>query len=129
MPDDDPWSPFSLEKNKVFLSLPSGPHTFEVKSRDRDFNEDPTPAAAAFTVVPPVWQQPWFIAMVVVLVSGIGVQTARVTRARRALVRELEAELQTAHDMQMALMPTESPVVEVAFDGSLSQGFACRQPG
>ena len=36
------------------LTLPSGPYSFEVKARDRDFKEDPTPASVTFTVVPPV---------------------------------------------------------------------------
>lgn len=57
----------------------------EVKTRDRDFNEDPTPAVVQFTVVPPVWQQPWFIGLMVVLVSGIGFQTMRVIRRDRRL--------------------------------------------
>jgi serine phosphatase RsbU (regulator of sigma subunit) len=33
-------------------------------------------------------------------------------RAREQLVRELEEELQVAHDLQMGLMPTESPDIE-----------------
>ena len=48
--DGGGWSPFSSEKYRVLLGLPAGSHTFEVKARDRDFNEDPTPAAARFAV-------------------------------------------------------------------------------
>ena len=36
----------------------------------------------------------------------------RVDEAQKKLIDELEEELQTAHDMQMDLMPTESPQVE-----------------
>jgi len=36
----------------------------------------------------------------------------KVDEAQRQLIDELEEELQTAHDMQMRLMPTESPQVE-----------------
>jgi len=83
--DNGPWSAFSPEKSVILQTLPSGKHTFSVKARDRDFNEDPTPAVLTFTVVPPVWQEPWFIGMVIVSLSSISVQTARVIRRDRRL--------------------------------------------
>ncbi len=83
--DGGEWSAFSSEKNHIFQALGSGDHAFEVKARDRDFNEDPTPAAMHFTVVPPVWQEPWFIGLMVVLLSGIGFQTGRVIRRDKRL--------------------------------------------
>ena len=49
--DEGDWSPFSPDRYHIFLGLPAGPHTFEVRARDRDFNVDPTPAAFSFTVV------------------------------------------------------------------------------
>ena len=117
--DKGKWSPFSSNENKTFASLPSGEHCFEVKARDPHLNEDPTPAVARFTVIPPVWQQPWFIGMMVVFLSIVGFQTSRiVTRthernlARETLLAEAEEELQTAHDMQMGLMPEEPPGIE-----------------
>ena len=106
------WSPFSTQKSHLFFSLPSGDHTFEVKARDRDFNEDPTPAAIRFTVLPPVWQEPWFIALIILLFSVITLQTGRVVRRDRLLRAEMEKELQTAHDMQMGLMPQTNPSIE-----------------
>lgn len=48
--NDEPWSPFAFATNKIFLALPTGDHTFQVKTRDRDLNEDPSPATMAFTV-------------------------------------------------------------------------------
>ena len=83
--DDEEWTPFTQKTNAVLTSLASGAHTFELKARDRDFNEDPTPAVAHFTVVPPVWKQPWFIGLMVVLLSVIGLQTGRVIRRDRRL--------------------------------------------
>ena len=55
----------------TFLALSSGRHTFEVKSRDLDFNEDPNPAVLSFTVLPPVWQQTWFVVLVAVMLSAV----------------------------------------------------------
>jgi len=79
------WSPFSRSTSQLFETLNPGDHHFEVKARDRDFNEDPTPATVMFTVVPPVWQEPWFIGMVAVLLGGIGFQTNRLVRRDKRL--------------------------------------------
>ena len=89
--DEGDWSAFSHKTSHIFQALSSGDHTFEVKARDRDFNEDATPAMASFTVVPPVWQQGWFIGMVIVFVGGIGFQTSRVIRRDRRLREGNEA--------------------------------------
>ena len=78
------------------LDLSGGTHTFEVKARDRDFNEDPTPASVTFTVLPPVWQEPWFIGLMVVLLGAVGFQTGRVVRRDRRL-RESNAALSDAN--------------------------------
>ena len=51
--DGRSWSKFSQETNLILELLPPGKHTFEVKARDRDFNEDPSPAAVTFLVIPP----------------------------------------------------------------------------
>ena len=83
--DDSNWSPFSQEMNKTFTELSSGDHMFEVKARDRDFNEDPTPATVHFYVIPPVWQQPWFMGLMGVLFVAIGIQSGRVIRRDRRL--------------------------------------------
>jgi signal transduction histidine kinase len=74
--------------------LPTGKNTFEVKARDLDLNEDPTPAAIHFSVTPPIWQQPWFVALVFIMLSGVGFQTIRIIRRDRKLLTaniELEA--------------------------------------
>lgn len=68
-------------------------HLFEVRARDLDLNEDPTPARARFEVVPPVWMQPWFVSLMVVLTLAIALQTGRVVRRDRRL-RDSNSELQ-----------------------------------
>jgi signal transduction histidine kinase len=57
---------------------------------------DPTPAAIRFTVIPPVWRQPWFIAMVVMFIGAVGAQTARVIRRDRRL-QEANTALHSAN--------------------------------
>ena len=84
--DDGAWSPFSPGREKVFFTLEPGAHVFEVKARDLDLNEDPTPSAARFVVAAPVWRQPWFIGLIVLLGSAILLQTTRVVGRDRRLV-------------------------------------------
>ncbi|MDP4194978.1 MAG: ATP-binding protein [Bacteroidota bacterium] len=62
--DDGQWSPYSSKTSEIFLSISSGQHTFEVRSRNRDMNVDPTPAQVSFYVEPPVWMRPWFILLI-----------------------------------------------------------------
>ena len=106
------WSSFLEDRSYTFLSLSDGEHIFEVRTRDRDFNVDPTPATLRFTVLPPIWREPWFAGMLVLLLGTIAVLTLRIAaskrerdRATRRLMQQMEKELQTAHDMQMGLMP------------------------
>ena len=83
--DGGAWSSYSSDRNRVFETLSSGTHTFEVKARDGDFNEDPTPATLHFTVLPPVYQEPWFVALMFVSATLIALQTYRVIRRDRRL--------------------------------------------
>ncbi len=83
--DGGAWSKFGSETNRVFLELPTGAHTFEVRARDRDLNVEPTPARVEFTVVPPVWQQPWFLGLLGLLTAAIATQTYRVIRRDQRL--------------------------------------------
>lgn len=117
--DGGPWSPYTLELSEILIGLAPGEHVFEVKARDQDFNEDPTPAVARFVVSQPVWRQAWFLGLLGIL--GLAILTSStyalrkrqdLRRAELALMREMEAELQTAHDLQMDLMPTEAPNIE-----------------
>ena len=79
------WSAYSNKTSHIFQALSSGHHTFEVKVRDRDFNEDSTPATVSFTVVPPVWQEPWFILCAIVATCAIAFQTYRIVVRDRQL--------------------------------------------
>ena len=96
------WSPFSGATSHTFLSLPSGDHTFEVRARDRDFNEDPTPAQVRFAVLAPVWRRPWFIGMVVAFVGIIGLQASRLVAGNRILQARNQALRQTGQQLEAA---------------------------
>lgn len=94
--DGGAWTAFTKKTSQVFFALPSGKHVFEVKARDTQFNEDPTPAMLRFFVTPPVWQEAWFIALVSFLVGFALLQTHRgVIRGRR--LREFNRDILQAN--------------------------------
>ena len=51
--DAQGWSGWTDEQSFVWTDLTDGTHLFEVKSRDRWWNEDPTPAQITFEFQPP----------------------------------------------------------------------------
>lgn len=105
--DDGPWSPFTSDRGHSFFTLPDGRHRLEVRARDRDFNVDPTPATLDFVVLPPVWRQSWFIALMILLGGLIVAQSIRVLQEQERLrkahdelevrVRQRTAELEAAN--------------------------------
>ena len=68
--DGGEWSAFTTETGNTFLNLGHGRHSIEVRARDRAFNLDPSPDRAEFMVIPPLWLQPWFMAMVLLMLGG-----------------------------------------------------------
>ncbi len=109
--DKGPWSPFAAETSHIFLAVPSGRHSFEVRSRDQDFNIDPSPARVEFRVVPPIWLQPWFLAtlslllgVIVYLVRHIILKAKHLEDSNRAItaagaeIRKQASELASANE-------------------------------
>lgn len=100
------WSKFSTATSKVFLALSTGQHHFEVKARDGAFNEDLTPATFTFIVEPPIWQQPWFLSLVGILLTGIVIQSVRIVRRDRFLEtsnRDLYAQTQRLEEANLQI--------------------------
>ena len=125
---EDEWSRTRATR-VTYRDLPQGEFIFQVKAIDRDLNHSAL-ATVELTIRPPFGM----IALVGVLsIALAGLVFASVTaakrsrerdvariqlaikrrrdrsRQRRRIVEELEGELQTAHDMQMSLMPSKPP--------------------
>ena len=116
------WTPFTAEDHTLLSGLDPGRHTFEVRSMDREFNIDPTPARHHFVVLAPVWRRPWFVALSVFSIVALGVSSGvalqrhrRWQEAQTRQIHELESELQKAHRMQMGLLPT-APIRDDSFE-------------
>ncbi|MGB3800704.1 MAG: response regulator [Lewinella sp.] len=83
--DGGPWLPYTSDNEFSFTSMPDGPHRLEVRSRDIDFNVDPTPATVNFEVLPPIWKQGWFIALMLVFLAIFGFYEYRVISKKQKL--------------------------------------------
>ena len=94
----------------------AGTYTFEVQAIDRDLNYS-EPAQVILTVAPQygqlaLWAGLGLSLIGLVLAGGYGLRRRRErNQIREQLVRELEREMQTAHDLQMSLMPTQAPEI------------------
>ncbi|WP_218938743.1 ATP-binding protein [Oleiharenicola lentus] len=131
--DGGAWSVFSTETGRALFALTPGQHRLEVRARDRDFNVDPTPAVLEFTVLPPVWRQPWFLAMialagglVAVLTGRLIGQQLRLRRVNRELAKEIaehrqaEETLRTKEEYFQNLIEHSSDLISVlTVDGQI----------
>lgn len=86
--NDGIWSPFFRKTSHTMYDLTPGRHVFQVRARDRDFNMDPQPASITFTVIPPVWRQPWFILLIGALLTTIVVLAVYLVRIHEARVTQ-----------------------------------------
>ena len=124
---DDEWQQTNLDEVE-YRNLSVGEYTFEVKAVDLDLNYS-EPLSVHLSVQPPYER----IGMVgisglaligLVVASGYGIRRRRERdrvreeyireqqdrlKAQEELARELEEELQVAHEMQIGLMPADSP--------------------
>jgi signal transduction histidine kinase/DNA-binding response OmpR family regulator/ligand-binding sensor domain-containing protein len=81
------WTPFAPETSTVLTNLPGGNHTFELRARDLDGNIEPRPASVEFSVMPPIWKQPWFILLVISFLIIIGYYEFRLINRNRSLFK------------------------------------------
>jgi signal transduction histidine kinase/ligand-binding sensor domain-containing protein/DNA-binding response OmpR family regulator len=99
--DGGDWSPFDSETSASLGALRGSEYEFELRARDGQFNVDPTPALLKFTVLHPVWRQPWFILLIASTVALVGIQTGRTVRRDRRLL-ETNQELEALRESESA---------------------------
>ena len=82
--DQDAWSPFSYKTSNIFLSLDYGDHTFEIRSRDLDYNIATQTAKVSFNVAAPFYLQPSFlIPLIILALTSIILQGRVIVRGKK----------------------------------------------
>jgi signal transduction histidine kinase/ligand-binding sensor domain-containing protein len=133
--DDGNWSSFVADSRVVFQELSAGPHRIEVRSMDRNWNVEVSPALFEFTVVVPWFREPRIVGValagVVAALFFAGLAVNRHIQLRRsyALVertvqertRELEVAMEKlGHSQKMTALGTLAAGVAHDFNHILS---------
>jgi two-component sensor histidine kinase len=84
---NDDWSAPTDQRTINYASLSSGRYQFQVRAVTSDGSISPTPATITFTILSPIWQRWWFVALGMMTV-GLGV--AAIYRYRVGRLIELE---------------------------------------
>jgi len=115
--DNDPWSPFSGKTNEIFLAVDEGDHTFEVRARDMDLNIDNSPASVSFHIIPPVWQQLWFILLIFTLLSIIAFFIIYLYHRNKIISEMSETKVRLfaniSHELRTPLVLILGPITKV----------------
>ena len=125
--DEGEWSSFTPDTVASVRGLPAGPHTFEVRAMDRNFNVSVTAAAFEFSVLLPWYREPVFLTIIAVgaitILILLRIAISRHLRLRHAYVRVQESEeelretndeLHTANDRLLELDKMKSAFVSQA---------------
>lgn len=81
------WSEFTDETYHTFTNLASGDYIFEVRARDFDFNIERNPVKTAFSVLPPVWKQSWFILLVLSFIAILSYAGYQIIKRNKELFK------------------------------------------
>ncbi len=84
---DSDWSAPTEQRTVHYANLSPGRYRFLVRAVSADGLTSSTPATAAFTILPPLWQRWWFLALAALAVGSI---IHAIHRSRVARLLELE---------------------------------------
>jgi len=90
----------------AYTTLSAGTYVFYVKGSNNDGLWNEKGLKLFIKIIPPFWQQAWFIILAAFLIIGIAV----LLYLRRLRIIRMEIELQTAHDTQLSIMPLSDPI-------------------
>lgn len=90
-----------------YTTLPPGTYTFRVKGSNNDGVWNEEGASIRVRINPPYWETLWFRAVVFLVLAAAAIFAYRYGVKNAGM----KAELQTAHNAQMAIMPLSDPDV------------------
>ena len=106
---DEHWIFTSSDKRYAsYTTLAPGNYTFRVIGSNSDGLWNKKGAAISILITPPFWRTWWFMALSFITFLAIGLITYK---SRLKNIR-IKAELKTAHDAQISIMPECDPIIE-----------------
>ena len=106
---DENWIVTTSDKRYAsYTTLAPGNYTFRVLGSNSDGIWNKTGAAINIIITPPFWRTWWFIVLSFITFLAIGFITYK---SRLKNIR-IKAELKTAHDAQISIMPESDPNIE-----------------
>jgi signal transduction histidine kinase/DNA-binding response OmpR family regulator/ligand-binding sensor domain-containing protein len=113
--NESDWSPYTSKPHLQLQNLPAGNYRLEVRTRDLDFNVDPTPATASFSVAHPLWWQPWFISMmsifalITIALIALVIQM-RIRHSRNIDELKMQFYFNITHELRTPLTLIKGPI-------------------
>jgi ligand-binding sensor domain-containing protein/signal transduction histidine kinase len=96
---DTDWSPLSAQRTVNYASLAPGRYRFLVRAVNADGIASATPATISFTILRPIWQRWWFLALIAALTGLTGVALYRYRVARLLELERMRTRIATdLHD-------------------------------
>jgi two-component sensor histidine kinase len=87
------WSPFTDQRTVNFANLAQGRYRFLVRAVNADGVMSETPASFSFTILPPVWQRWWSIAIVAAMIGLIAYGLYRYRVARFLEIEQMRTRI------------------------------------
>ncbi len=107
---EEEWRPATREMRAYYQDVPPGDYVFQVKAIDRDLlSSEPAEVQVKITRDDRDEQIDELEQRVRERTEELEQTHAELRIAQQQLIDELEEELQTAHELQLGLMPTEAP--------------------
>ena len=68
---DEDWSQVTSKNEITFSNISPGTYVFKVIACNNDEIWDHEPTVFRFTIEPPIWQRPWFISLMIIILIGL----------------------------------------------------------
>lgn len=96
---DHDWRPPTLQRSVTFANLAPGSYRFMVRAVGTDGTVSKQPAMISFTILPPVWQRWWFVALISLALIGLTYLVYRYRLAQLLKVERVRTRIATdLHD-------------------------------
>ena len=121
---DKTWSIPSENRTITYTNLPSGSFKLKIRLLDSSLTQVISERTLTLSLIPPFWRASWFIALILVILTGLFVllQLLYINRLKRVHTEEkVRFFTNTAHDIRTSLTLIKAPIEELYKENNLSE--------